>query len=291
MADMVLIARIYPHQLMDKDVVKAFEASSRYVPPRKRCFVRRPGERQPTQPPEGTESDLDSRPCIEVRFSDVPRTNHGVIFGSDPNSDVVIPYNSVSWHHFTLTFDDARRFIVKDCGSLVGTEVIYDNDGKGKRSGFQWIVGGDPTPHEKTEIIIKLNNSIQFQIVVSKHDTKSPAYIENVDRFRLGTATTEDLFRDLDFPPETRLHTGAHTPGTGEIHLRKRIGGGSFGAVYHHWNVSTGIEYALKRPTTEAIKKGRFDIHGWQNEAHIMSLISHVRISPTQSVVSRLIHP
>ncbi|KAJ6436536.1 RNA-directed DNA polymerase from transposon x-element [Purpureocillium lavendulum] len=93
--------------------------------------------------------------------------------------------------------------------------------------------------------------------VMKNHDIKSQEYIEKVHWFRQGTATAEDLFRDLDVPqrPDTELPTGAHTPGRGEIHLRKEIGEGGYGVVTHFWNVSDGSEYALKEPTARAIRK------------------------------------
>ncbi|KAJ4230717.1 hypothetical protein NW757_013982 [Fusarium falciforme] len=104
----------------------------------------------------------------------------------------------------------------------------------------------------------------------------SPAYIDKVNRFKQGTATAEDLLDDLGLSnPSTRPRTGAHTPGTGEIHLSKKLGEGSFGVVTHLWNVSTGDEHVVKAPTSKAIRKKKVDKKAWRREADIMAQVSH----------------
>lgn len=231
MTDTDLIARVYPYDLCE-DILQAFKENSRYVPPQKRRVARH--ERLPTEPLCDREPTYHYKPCIEVRFSNIPRTRHGLVFGSDPKCDVVIPDECISWHHFSLTFDDARRFVIKDWGSSGGTEVTYDDCGKGIRSGFQWIFGGHRIPRRTNEIIIKLDQATQFQIVVAHHNTELPDYIEKVDQFRLGTATAEELFRDLDFPRETKQHTGAYTPSAGAIYLTRKLGQGLFSVVDHY---------------------------------------------------------
>ena len=226
---------------------------------------------------------------LEIKFSDIPRTSHGIVFGCQSDSDVVLPnLKGISKHHFSLTFDDANRLIVRDWGSLLGTEVTYDGEGRGKRSNFQWIVGGDPNPHKKTSIRITVHDTVEFQIVAAHHDLTSPNYIAKVHWFRQGTATAEDLFRDLDIPQrqDTELPTEAHTPGSGEIHLRKEIGEGSYGVVTHFWNVSSGSEYALKEPTARAIRKRQVNYDAWRKEARIMGQISHVRMPPPLTLSS-----
>lgn len=286
MEDTDLIARVYPIWHGKKRASKAIEASPLYVAPQhpedeeeeQLQYGRR--DRHPTEPPE--ESNLSAyhgMPCIELRFSDIPRSTHGRIFGRNPTSDVVLPeVKGLSYHHFGLTFDDNRRLIVKDWGSLAGTEVSYDGEGKGRRRGFCWIVGGDPIPQAKTSIIITIDDTIEFRVVAVHHDIKSQAYMDKVDRFRQGTATADDLFGDLDLPqhPDTELPTGAHTPGKGEIHLRKKIGSGSYGIVTHFWNVSNGNEYALKEPKEKAIRQRMVDADAWRKEARIMAHLSHV---------------
>ncbi|POR35146.1 Serine/threonine-protein kinase RAD53 [Tolypocladium paradoxum] len=288
MEDTDLIARVYPVGHGKKRALKAIEASPLYIAPQhpedeeEEQVQHGRRDRHPTEPPE--ESNVSAHhdlPCIELRFSNIPRSTHGRIFGRDPNSDVVLPdVKGLSYHHFSLTFDDANRLIVRDWGSLFGTEVTYDEEGSGKRSNFRWIVGGDPNPQHKTSIIITIDNTIEFRIVAAYHDIQSQEYIDKVQWFRQGTATAEDLFRDLDLPqrPDTELPTGAHTPGSGEIYLKKTIGKGSFGVVTHFWNVSNADEHVLKEPTEKALRRRMVDVSAWRKEARIMGDLSHPNI-------------
>lgn len=72
-------------------------------------------------------------------------------------------------------------------------------------------------------IVINLTDTIWFQIVMTHHDMKSPVYMDKVNRFKQGIASIENLFHDLDLPTETEQPIDMHTPGTGEIHLRKQL--------------------------------------------------------------------
>lgn len=176
-----------------------------------------------------------------------------------------------------MTFDEFNRPIIKDLNSLRGTQVTYNGDGKGTRRDFRWIVGGHDTPRGKESIVITVPKTISFQIVVPSHHITSSAYIDKVSRFKQGTATAEDLLDGLGLSnPPTRPRTGAHTPGTGEIHLGKKLGEGSYGVVTHLWNVSTGDECVVKAPTSKAIQKGKVNKEAWHREARIMGQVSHV---------------
>lgn len=289
MADTDLIACVYPYGDLKTDIANEFKTSSYYVAPRVQQPARRPrGERERTEPLLNTADVPDHYylPCIKLRLSHIPQSPRGIVFGADPNSDVVLPNDtSISNHHFSLTFDNANRVIVKDWGSHNGTEVIYNDQGHGVRSKFQWIVGGHDVPENKRNIIIALPSKpkIKLKIIVAQHDIRSPEYIDKVDRFCQGSATAEDLFAGLDIPTrqDTRRPTGAHTPGAGDIYLTKVLGQGSFAVVTHLWNVSTGEEHALKEPSRKAIRKGQVNVEAWRYENHIMSLISHVCILPT----------
>ncbi|EQL03079.1 hypothetical protein G6O67_007451 [Ophiocordyceps sinensis] len=186
MEDTDLIARVYP-VLSDIDIdssaLEAIQASPLYVAP----------PPLPTEPDHSDIWGLHYMPCIEFRFSNIPRSPHGIIFGRNPKSDVVIPSKSVSNYHFGLTFDDERHLIVKDLDSRQGTQVTYDGEGKGQRRGFCWIVGGDPILQDTTSIVITIDETTMFRIVAVHHDIESQAYMENVDRFCQGLATAEHL--------------------------------------------------------------------------------------------------
>lgn len=53
------------------------------------------------------------------------------------NCDVVMAHSGISNCHFSLTFADPNRPIVKDLNSLLGTQVTYNGEGKGALRDFQ----------------------------------------------------------------------------------------------------------------------------------------------------------
>ncbi|KAK7419958.1 hypothetical protein QQZ08_010594 [Neonectria magnoliae] len=185
MEDTDLIACLYSHKDDLNLVSNAFKESSRYVSPRVQVFKNnRPGERGSPQPREDLDaSDHDYLPRLEIRFSDIPRTERGVVFGSNLNCDVALPYDGVSDYHLSLTFDDMNRPLVEDLGSSTGTEVTYDDK---KHS---WIVSGHWVPQQMKCIVINVTDTISFQIVFARYNIGSQAYIDKVNRFRQGIAT------------------------------------------------------------------------------------------------------
>jgi hypothetical protein len=284
MADTDLIACLYPFEDNFGRAKIAIEELNkpRYIPARlsqpKVQYGRR--DRVPTEEPEQHGAGpLDYLPRIELRFSQPPKTSHGFVFGWDENSDIVLPYiQGISFHHFALTFDDQNRLIVEDLVSLSGTEVTYDTQGQGKRSKFVWIIGGHRTPQQKKSVVINVNESLKFQIVVSHHDITSEQYVDNINRFRQGVASMDNLLGQLDLRsrPQTERASGAQTPGTGPIVLKKVLGMGAYGVVSHVWDVSTGEEHALKEPSMKAVRAGKVEDDMWKKEARIMGQISHV---------------
>ncbi|KAK2743006.1 hypothetical protein CKAH01_18421 [Colletotrichum kahawae] len=244
-------ALIYPHGAgtVGEKASKAIKANPRYVPPRlaqPSRTRRRRRERESTEPLQNPGfSPLDYLPSLSI----------GLV-------------------HFSLTFDEFNRPLIKDLNSLRGTQVTYNGEGEGVRRDFHWIVGGHHIPQEKKSIIITVPNAVSFQIVILPHDIRSSEYVDSINRFRQGTATTEDLLEDLglSYPP-TR---GAQTPGAGEISLRKNLGEGAYGVVTHLWNVSTGEERVVKTPSPKAIANGQLNHRAWEREAYIMGLVSHV---------------
>lgn len=284
MADADLIACLYPVEDNYGHARKAIKKLNklRYVPaqlPQSEVqYGRR--DRAPTQVSLWCGANpLDCLPRIELRFSQPPKTSHGFVFGWDVNSDIVLPWiQGISFHHFALTFDEQNRLIVKDLGSFSGTEVTYDRKGQGKRSNFVWIIGGHKTPKGMTSIVINVHDTLKFQIVVSDHEIQSAQYVDNINRFRQGAASMDNLVSQIHLRsrPQTELASGAETPGTDPIVLKRELGRGAFGVVSYIWDVSTGEEHALKEPSVEAIRAGKVKYDAWKNEARIMGQISHV---------------
>ncbi|KAI3532307.1 hypothetical protein CABS02_13892 [Colletotrichum abscissum] len=280
------VAYLFPHDDHYKRASQAIEASPRYMPPRltqpsrTRRSRRDRHERESTEPPQDSESStLDFLPCLAIGFSDIPRTDKGIVFGSNPNCDVILDSQGVSNVHFSLTFDQYYRPIIRDLGSLVGTEVTYDRDGQGIRRQFQWIIYGHDIPQRKESIVVTIPRIMSFRVIVPFHNIESPEYILAVDIFKQGKEMTDELFGDLGVDyPETRAVTGAHTPGAGEIYLRERLGEGGYGTVTHLWNVSSGREHVEKAPPAKAIRRRNYSEKAWRREARLMSQVSHLRL-------------
>ncbi|KAJ6436760.1 Endonuclease/exonuclease/phosphatase [Purpureocillium lavendulum] len=287
MADTDLIACLYSAD--DAGVGYSSRAiamnTSRYAPPLltlpspKQRFR---GDRESTEPAEEAEVDVNLyRSRLELRFSRGPQTDAGLVFGWDRNSDIVLPQvPGISFHHCTLTFDAANRPLIKDLGSQGGTAVSYDAEaGDQIRRDFAWIIGGHEVPQGKKTTVIHFSRHLRLQIVVTGHELASPTYIENVRRFRLGTSDPEKLLGRLDLTsrPRTRPASGAGTPSSGPVVLRKILGEGGFGTVSHAWDVTTGEEYALKEPSSKARQNIDGLLRVWTKEGAIMERISHSR--------------
>jgi serine/threonine-protein kinase Chk2 len=233
-----------------------------------------------TQPPEDLNPD-DYLDCLELRFSNGPRTNRGFVFGRDEKCDIVCHRNmlSVSKYHFALTFEngfedtDKYRLVLRDLNSTLGTAVMYDYQGEETRRGFRWILSGHGGANNKT-IIIQLSNMLVFRIVVHIPEI-SHALADSVNHF-LRQRPPESLFADLDLfnLPRTEAATGTHTPRSGPILVNiKELGRGAFGVATHCWDVSTGREFARKQPLVQLSEADR---RAWREEAKLLFKLSHV---------------
>lgn len=278
MEDLDLIARVYAVAYHTQSATEAIMNSIHYVSP-----VEAPppdeteyNSREPTPTPDPRKSDKTpppEDPFLELRFSKVPRSSHGFLFGRHPNCDVVLP-NRTGFSHYqcSITFDAEGRLIVKDLQSTLGTIVKYNDKANSRRSGFRWIISGCKTALHDKVIVIEIDDTVCFRIVVPQHSIESPVYVSKVDRWCAGQQTTQDLFQaiDLRIRPDTQCPTGAHTPCTDPIFLSEEVGKGGHGVVTYQWNVSDGFEFVVKEP----LRPRHFNKEAWKNEARIMNLIS-----------------
>ncbi|ATY60595.1 kinase-like domain [Cordyceps militaris] len=277
------IARIYPAADNASLTANAIQGSQHHVLPSTHNIrqLLPYDSREPTPlPDEDDESQQGAEePYVELRFSRPPSSPHGFLFGRNPQSEVVLPgIVGVSHFHFSITFDDERRLIIKDLQSSVGTQVTYDGMGAGVRRGFSWIIGGD-SHILNAEINVMVRKGLQFRIVVASHDMRSKQYMACVDRYRRGQALPQHLFETLELKvrPDTERPTGVHTPKVGEVYLTKVIGHGAFAVVTQFWNVSTGGLHVVKTPLPKLVAQRKVDMDAWNNEIHIMKLISRKR--------------
>lgn len=155
--------------------------------------------------------------------------------------------------------------------------MTYGSEDRGWRQHFRWILAGHTALGKDPRIIIHLP-SVSFQVVVCPHDTASSLYAGNVRRFCQGIASVEVLLDEVDIDrPATEPASGARSPlGVGPIKLKTKLGEGTFGVVWHVWDVSTGEEHALKEPSEKAIIGGRVNVNKWREEARILGRMQHV---------------
>ena len=228
-------------------------------------------ERAGTEVPE-EHNILDYSACLRLSLSDVPKGTLGLEAGWSSSADIRLPkITGVSRRHFYLTFNDDYCLIVKDVGTTAGTSVIYGTEDEGPRTNFEWIIAGDEFLQDRSPIILKVTQDLQFQIVVEPFDRNSAAFKAKVDRFRAGSGTG-GTDNDSTIPPSTKARSKALE--TGHIFLSKKIGQGSFAVVYRMWNVSTREQFALKVPLKKLTKS---DIEKWKMEALLLHRVSHVR--------------
>lgn len=225
---------------------------------------------------------LEYEACIKVTFNHIPKTRYGLRCGHGEDAELRLdPLQGVGLYHFALAFDDSYHLIVRDLWSTNGTTVSYGRAERGPWSNFSWIVGGSDFLDGMTSIIVKVQNLLQFQLVIPHHDIQSKFYRDKVDRYRAGCADVKRILSlgNIGLSSQARttlpsgIFTGAKRP-TKTVTLQKKIGEGSFASVYRVWVVDTGLQYALKKPK-EPMSIDRDD---WEREAFIMERVKHVRL-------------
>ncbi|OJD28530.1 serine/threonine protein kinase [Blastomyces percursus] len=195
-------------------------------------------------------------------------------------SDIVlqdVKDGTISRCHCYLKFDDRNRLILQDRSSH-GTVVTYDGKGGERRRKFKWILGGDEVPDEMIkEIVIEFHEDLKFQIVVPNHGAHPDQYrqyTDNVRRFRAEMAADDRLPLSrlgMNSARSTAAHSGAQSPSQDHILLKlRKLGQGSFATVTHLWDVSTGAQYACKKPRSR-----KFCLEAWVREIDTMRRIRH----------------
>ncbi|KAI9780303.1 MAG: hypothetical protein M1816_003113 [Peltula sp. TS41687] len=274
MDDDVVVAYIYPAAL---DSLLALHASPLRGTPQ--ILNRR--DREPTVDEEEHDA-LEYEACIKVTFSHIPKTRFGLRTGWSEDVELCLaPLPAVGHYHFALTFDDNYCLVVRDLGTTCGTAVVYRWTEQGRWSSFDWIVGGSDYLRGLSPIIVKVSRFLQLQLVVPPHNIQDKSYREKVDRFRAGMADIEDLLDlgrvGLLSRRRTKVPTGIQTPTSHPataVTMKKKLGEGAFAVVYRVWNVSTGEEYALKKPKPKVF----VDLGAWERESLIMDRIYHKHI-------------
>jgi serine/threonine-protein kinase Chk2 len=287
MTDTDLIARIYP--VLNNEAGHQFlkENPDRLLPalrlPNAPVAALDRGERESTQPLDDRLNNVDDYlDCLELRFSNPPRTGRGFVFGRDEKCDVVLPANltNISNYHFNLTFESdfedthMYRLVLRDLRSRSGTSVEYNGKGGGRRRDFRWILSGH-SETLNTPIIIEPHHMLLLRIEVFV--PRISGHLDDWVRYLLRQRSPESLFDDLklDNPPHTQVPTGVQSPNSGPILIdTAEFGRGAFAVVYRCWNVSTGRLFARKQ-SRSPLSEG--DRASWRREAKLLARLSHVR--------------
>jgi hypothetical protein len=141
---------------------------------------------------EDNTQDNTSYPGLQLTFNRGPKAGQGLVLGTDPNCDIVLPQLSkISRFHCALTFDAQRRLILRDF-SKYGTIVTYDDKGGESRRHFMWILGGHRVPRGTQKIVMEIQG-VSFRIIVSTHDENPRLYEANVDRFLQEAKANDEL--------------------------------------------------------------------------------------------------
>ncbi|KAI9155799.1 putative serine/threonine-protein kinase PRKY [Paramyrothecium foliicola] len=229
----------------------------------------------------GNEQDNFYTPSLCLRFDDYRKNRIGIVFGTSQQADIVLPRRKsllgLAKIVCAITFDDLGRLVLKDLqdkgSKSCGTSVTYSGEGAQKRRGFTWILSGDGFTKEHKHLVIALHDRLKFRIVVAEYEIDSLEYQEQVALFRgRHTISADELtFDGLDVQStsttvvpsgaqtpciDTLLDQGHHTtlkavqpPGKKAILLNGgELGRGGQAIVSRMWDVSTGLEYAVKSP-------------------------------------------
>ncbi|KAI1321018.1 kinase-like domain-containing protein [Xylariaceae sp. FL0255] len=184
-----------------------------------------------TQSPED-DDDMEHLSHWQIDLTKIPQTSYGLVCGTDPKADLSLlrDVKGVSFHHFSFTFDDEYRFIVRDLGLR--------------------IIAGDNFLKDINPIIVKAGREIELQVIVDPFDITCKKLREHVDIFRAGTNNLERTFRDLDVRLPTRLPSDLQKPLNDDVSLTKALfeAEGGYGRVYRAWNAMTGSLSVLKEP-------------------------------------------
>lgn len=294
MTDTGLIARIYPvyYDAYAQDTLTMNDTRLRKALPRPSSSKFKKTEsnkasprasRAPTRSPSPhAYNPDDNMDCLELRFTNGPKTNRGFVFGRDRTSDIVLSQRltSVSNYHFAITFEndfedtDEYRLVLRDLNSREGTNVTYQNNGDEFRRDFRWILSGHDNACDKT-IIIEIPQRFLLRIVVFVPRISGPLLerVENLLRQRSpeSSVVNHDLNKISGAETAAFMRSANSTPVLIDI---AELGRGAFAKATHGWNVSTGRVFARKTPLQPLTKHDRT---AWRREAQLLAKISHVR--------------
>ena len=234
-------------------------------------------------PDEIEEQHADVSHRLKLSFDKPPKDlRQGFVFGSDPDCDIRLVDRTnfqpqdrdkvqyISRKHFSVTFDEQRRVILRDTSTL-GTSVSYDGQAEDEiRSHFTWII----FPGFETVKVKIPAADISFAIQLGEHEHCEAQYFAKIDllfpqRTRAAESGLTSRMQKVKVQSQSTsvAPSGAQTPRRGPIYLlQEELGQGGFGKVYKVVDVSSGESYAGKA----------FFGPEWTREVAIMKKVEHV---------------
>ncbi|OAA69005.1 protein kinase [Cordyceps fumosorosea ARSEF 2679] len=235
----------------------------------------------PIDPSSDSTSETLSNPHIQISFDTIPKTSHGIVFGCDRDSDVVLPDAAgVSAHHFSLSLDDRYRLVVRDLNSTAGTLVSFTGSGRPfsktlRRRNFRWLVGGSNRMPSR-DVMIYVAPGLSFRLELGV-DLARNEYAHKVESFRRGSGASQALFQAVNRRLRRRFtNNGAASLSRDPIYREALLAVGGCGTATYVWDVSTGQEMVVKEPTNAYVPGN--DEHRWKAEAESMQRLCHQNI-------------
>ncbi|CAH0042792.1 unnamed protein product [Clonostachys rhizophaga] len=200
--------------------------------------------------------------CIAVKHDSVPDSSKGITFGSHQNCGVVLPkHDSISKFHFSLTFDDQDRLIIRD-HSINGTEVKYGEQGAGLRSKRQWILNDPKLPSEFRPGVISFDVSVRLMMSAEE------LYKKVVDRFRSSCEEKEGV-ADYMLRMGVNPTVVERDPDDADIWLHWEVAEGTSASITRCWNTENGLEKVVKTRHNDC------DQRRWSQQVNFMRTLQH----------------
>ncbi|SPO06563.1 uncharacterized protein DNG_09253 [Cephalotrichum gorgonifer] len=129
-------------------------------------------------------------PALRLSLSHRPKSHLGLLMGTDPSCDVVLPkLPGISRRHCHLTFDAESRLVLRDT-SKNGTAVWYDDRSNGDKRDFTWVLSSGAEcgfPDRVGTLVVDIQ-TVRFQVVVNPEAGRARGYVRRVDDFLMELA-------------------------------------------------------------------------------------------------------
>ena len=201
--------------------------------------------------------EVSTEGCITVRFSNATKMEHGFTFGSGAHCNVCIPEAYVANEHFSITFSEGNRLVVRDLGAKNGTNV-RDGEYEDYISNSIYEIW---TTEGGRNVWVSPYKGIWLYVIPAPQSLSEECYQHRVSQFKRGVFAPEDIY------PEDGLE-----------HL-DLVGEGGQAVAERVSSVGTGVIYVMKtardwddEPNKDHVREG------FRKEAQLMAPMRHANI-------------